>query len=42
MNIPVYMVWHNADCTDFLVLRFGENTPIRMNADEYKKFIQNL
>jgi hypothetical protein len=42
MKIPAYIVWHNSDCTEFLVLRFGETTPIRMNADEYKKFIENL
>jgi len=42
MSIPSYIVWHNEDCTDFLVLRITETTPKRMNEEEYKEFIKNL
>lgn len=42
MGIPAYVVWHNADCMDFMVLRITETTPKRMNEEEYKQFIKNL
>lgn len=42
MRIPAYVVWHNEDCNDFLVLRITEITPKRMNEEEYKQFIQSL
>lgn len=42
MSIPVYTVWHNPDCTDFLVLRITGTKPKRMNKDQYVKFIKNL
>jgi len=42
IGIPTYVVWHNPDCSDFLVLRLSETRPRRMNADEYKSFIQGL
>lgn len=42
MGIPAYIVWHNAKCTDFLVLRTSENKPQKMNVDEYKEFIKSL
>lgn len=41
-NLPVFIVWHNAECTDFLVLKLGEITPKRMNEVEYKEFIKSL
>jgi len=42
MDIPSYIVWHNAECTDFLVLRISETKPKRMNQNEYKAFIKSL
>jgi len=42
MGIPAYIVWHNKDCNDFLVLRITETTPKRMNEEEYKDFIKSL
>lgn len=42
MGIPVYIVWHNPDCNDFLVLRLGETKAKRMNEQEYKEFIKGL
>jgi len=42
MGIPAYVVWHNPDCTDFLVSRLSENIPTRMNAEEYVIFIKKL
>lgn len=42
MGIPAYVVWHNPECTDFLVLRSTETKPKRMNESEYKEFIKNL
>lgn len=42
MGIPAYTVWHNPDCTDFLVLRITETKPKRMNKDKYVEFIKNL
>lgn len=42
MGIPAYVVWHNPECTDFLVLRITETKPKRMNESEYKEFIKGL
>jgi hypothetical protein len=42
MSIPAYIVWHNAGCTEFLVLRISEMKPKIMNQDEYKEFIKSL
>lgn len=42
MGFPVYIVWHNPECTDFLVLRITETKPKRMNESEYKEFIKGL
>jgi hypothetical protein len=42
MGIPVYIVWHNAGCDDFLVLKLGEAKPKRMNGQEYAEFIKGL
>lgn len=42
MGIPAYIVWHNKDCDDFLVLRVTETTPKRMNEKEYINFIEKL
>jgi hypothetical protein len=42
MGIPAYIVWHNAECNDFMVQRISETTPKRMSEEEYKQFIENL
>lgn len=42
MGIPAYVVWHNAECTDFMVQRITEAISKRMNEEEYKQFIKNL
>lgn len=42
MGIPAYVVWHNKECKDFLVLRITETTPKRMNEKEYIEFIKSL
>lgn len=42
MGVPAYVVWHNPECTDFLVLRIMETEPKRMNKDQYIEFIKNL
>lgn len=42
MKIPAYVVWHNPECTDFLVLRISEDKPVRMDEEAYIRFIKNL
>jgi hypothetical protein len=42
MKIPAFAVWHNAECSDFFVMRVSEKTHKRMNEQEYKEFIRNL
>ena len=42
MGIPAYIVWHNADCNDFLVMRITETTSQRMDEEEYIGFVKNL
>jgi len=42
MGIPAYVIWHNAECTDFLVLRITETKPKRMSDKEYIEFIKGL
>lgn len=40
MNIPVYVVYHNPQCSDFLVV--GKTLKERMSEEEYKEFIKGL
>ena len=42
MKIPAYVVWHNPECTDFLVLRITKDKPMRMDEETYIQFIKNL
>lgn len=42
MNIPAYIVWHNKECTDFLVLNLLEKAPKRMASEDYINFIKAL
>jgi len=42
MNIPAYIVWHNEECTRFLVRKISESTAREMNQTEYRRFIKNL
>ena len=42
MGIPAYIVWHNVDCNDYLVMRIAETTPQRMNEEKYIEFLKNL
>jgi hypothetical protein len=42
MSIPVYIVWHNSACNDFLVLKLGEARAKRLCEPEYIEFIKGL
>lgn len=42
MGIPAYVVWHNPECTDFLVLRITGTEAKRMNGQQYAEFIKGL
>lgn len=42
MHIPAYYVWHNLECTDFLVLKTDETTPKRMTEKQYVLFLKTL
>lgn len=42
MEVPAYVVWHNAECTDFLVLRITETSARRMSGREYIEWIKRL
>ncbi len=41
-GIPAYVVWHNAECTDFLVLSITETSTRRMSEHEYIEWIKEL
>lgn len=43
MAIPSYVVWHNAECNDFLIARITELTnPKRMNEERYVIFLKGM
>jgi len=42
MGIPAYVVWHNEDCTEFLVQRISHGVPRRMSESEYAEFIRTI
>ena len=42
VSIPVYIVWHNSACNDFLVLKLGEARAKRLCEPEYIEFIKGL
>jgi hypothetical protein len=42
MNIPSFILYHNPQCTDFLVFSYADKTYRRMTEDEYMSFEVNL
>lgn len=42
MNIPSFIVYHNATCDDFLVFSYKTNLYRRMTEEEYTILIKNL
>lgn len=42
VQVPVYIVYHNKECSKFMVIVLGEGKPVKMNEEEYSIFIKGL